>query len=59
MADKKGIICALAEVIWVGGTDEEGMVESGLRFLNILEEDQNRIDTVVQALLKRIEAAGG
>lgn len=56
--DKKGIICALAEVIWVGEQEEDDEQQVGLRFLNILGEDQDRIDAVVKALLERLGKTG-
>jgi len=58
IGDKKGIICALAEVVWVGQPQDDGRQQAGLRFLNILEEDQTRIDVVVKALLERIGKTG-
>jgi len=58
VGDKKGIICALAEVVWVGQPQDDGRQQAGLRFLNILEEDQTRIDVVVKALLERIGKTG-
>jgi len=57
IGDKKGIICALAEAIWIG-PDQGDMQQIGLRFLNILEDDQERIDAVVKTLLERIGATG-
>ena len=53
IGDKKGIICALAEAVWIG-PEQDDMQQIGLRFLNILEEDQDRIDIVVKMLLERI-----
>lgn len=58
IGDKGGIICALAEVIWAGNPDQHGMQPAGLRFLNILEQDQARIDKVVSALIKHLDQAG-
>jgi c-di-GMP-binding flagellar brake protein YcgR len=58
IGDKKGIICSLAEVVWVGPDCEDGKVQTGLRFLNILEEDQTRIDAVVKILLERLGKTG-
>lgn len=58
IGDKGGIICAMAEVIWTGNPDPDGTQPAGLRFLNILDQDQARIDKVVSALLKRLEQAG-
>ena len=57
IGDKKGIICALAEAVWIG-PEQDDMQQIGLRFLNILEEDQDRIDTVVKVLLERIGKTG-
>lgn len=58
LGDKKGIICALAEAVWVGQEDNGKAQQIGLRFLNILEEDQDRIDTVVKMLLERLGKTG-
>jgi c-di-GMP-binding flagellar brake protein YcgR len=58
IGDKGGIICALAEVIWAGKPQVDGTQPGGLRFLNVLESDQARIDKVVTTLLKRLEQAG-
>lgn len=57
LGDKEGIICALAEVVWAGEIDFDGNQTAGLRFLNILENDQARIDRVVNSLLNRMEQA--
>lgn len=59
LGDKKGIICALAEVVWVSPEEEEDTQPIGLRFLNVLEEDQERINTVVQMLLNRLDKSAG
>jgi c-di-GMP-binding flagellar brake protein YcgR len=53
IGDKKGIICSLAEVIWLGSLQDDNRQQVGLRFLNILEADQGRIDNVVNGLLER------
>jgi hypothetical protein len=58
IGDKGGIICALAEVVWAGETGSDGSQPVGMRFLNILAEDQSRIDRVVTSLLKRLEEDG-
>jgi c-di-GMP-binding flagellar brake protein YcgR len=58
IGDKGGIVCALAEVIWAGNPEADGTQTAGLRFLNILENDQKRIDKVVNELLKHLEQAG-
>lgn len=57
VGDKGGIICAMAEVIWTGNPEPDGTQAAGLRFLNILDHDQARIDKVVNELLKRLEQA--
>ena len=59
IGDKRGIICALAEVVWCGAVQDDNQQQVGLRFLNILEEDLERIDQVVKALLERIGKTGG
>jgi len=58
IGDRGGIICALAEVVWLGAVEADGTRSAGLRFLNLLSEDQARIDRVVTALLERLEQAG-
>jgi len=58
IGDKKGIICGLAEVIWVGEEQNNGLQPGGLRFLKILKEDQARLDAVVSRLLNRLYMAG-
>jgi len=58
IGDKQGIICAVAEVVWVGPALDDGRQQAGLRFLNILEADQARIDKVVKTLLDRIGKTG-
>lgn len=58
IGDKKGIICALAEAVWIGQVDSDNIQQIGLRFLNILEEDQERIDSVVKMLLERLGKTG-
>ncbi len=58
IGDKKGIICALAEAVWIGPEEGGEMPQIGLRFLNILEEDQERIDAVVKILLERLGKTG-
>ena len=58
LGDKKGIICALAEAVWIGPVQNDETQSIGLRFLNILEDDQDRIDVVVKALLARLGKTG-
>jgi c-di-GMP-binding flagellar brake protein YcgR len=58
IGDKKGIICALAEAVWIGQKQDDGQQQIGLRYLNILEEDQGRIDVVVKELLERLGKTG-
>jgi c-di-GMP-binding flagellar brake protein YcgR len=59
IGDGGKIICALTEAIWVGGILDDGCQLAGLRFLNILDGDQARIDQVVNSLLLRLEEADG
>jgi hypothetical protein len=55
IGDKKGIICALAEVVWSGLPDLDGITPTGVRFVNIKESDQARIDAVMSRLLEQLE----
>lgn len=55
IGDKQGIICALVEVVWLGKPDLEGITSTGLRFVNIREKDQDRIDAVVSRLIRHLE----
>jgi hypothetical protein len=49
----------LAETVWIGpAARDENMPQIGLRFLNIMEEDQKRIDAVVKILLERLGETG-
>ncbi len=57
IGDSGGIICALTEVIWVGRPGDDGQASVGLRFLNILDNDQERINQIVHSLLFRLEEA--
>lgn len=43
-----GPICTLAEVIWMEETEVEGRHTVGMRFLNILEADQKRIEDYIR-----------
>ena len=44
--DGKPPVCAIAEVVWVCMQDETA-VTTGMRFINILSEDQQRIDNFI------------
>ena len=59
LGDQQGVICTMAEVVWTGRPAANGVQPTGLRFLNILEHDQKRIDRVVNNLLKHLEQVGG
>jgi hypothetical protein len=48
----------LAEAVWISDVDTNDMQQIGLRFLNVLDEDQARIDVVVKALLERLGKTG-
>jgi len=45
-------ICALAEVVWSGQEEGSSLITTGMQFLNILEEDQQRIDDFIRADLR-------
>jgi len=46
LEDGKPPVCAIAEVVWVCMQDESA-VTAGMRFINILSEDQQRIDNFI------------
>jgi len=41
-------ICALAEVVWVAEEEIDGRKRAGMRFLNILEADQQQIERLIK-----------
>lgn len=43
-------ICALAEVVWTRPEQDEAIVSSGMRFINILAADQQRIDRYIDSI---------
>jgi len=45
--DQKPPICALAEVVWIRPEQDETILSSGMRFINILEADQERINNYI------------
>ncbi len=51
LEDGKPPVCAIAEVVWVCMQDESA-VTAGMRFINILSEDQQRIDNFITAAKK-------
>ena len=40
-------VCALAEIIWTQPSEDETIILSGMRFINILETDQKRIEKFI------------
>ncbi|MCF6179106.1 MAG: PilZ domain-containing protein [Geopsychrobacter sp.] len=42
--DNKPPVCALAEIIWTTEPNEEGALRAGMQFIDILEQDQKRIE---------------
>lgn len=42
-------ICTLAEIIWTRPELDETIIASGMRYINILEADQQRIDKFIKA----------
>lgn len=48
LEDGKPPVCAIAEVVWVY-MQEESVVTAGMRFINILSEDQQRIDNFISS----------
>ena len=48
LAPGEGPICALAEVVWLAPAVETGLVNAGMRFVNIQNKDQQRIERLVK-----------
>lgn len=46
LADSKPPVCAIAEIVWACMQDESA-ITAGMRFINILSEDQQRIDDFI------------
>ena len=49
LEDGKVPICTLAEIVWVRPENDETIIVSGMRFINILTSDQQRIDAYILA----------
>jgi len=49
LEDGKPPVCALAEVVWTRPEQDETIIASGMRFINILEDDQQRIDAFIRS----------
>ncbi len=48
LGDDKTPICTLAEIIWLSENDADGTLRAGMKFINILEQDQKRISRFIQ-----------
>jgi len=46
LEDGKPPVCAIAEVVWIS-MEDESVLTVGMRFINILSEDQQRIDEFI------------
>lgn len=49
LAPGESPICALAEVVWQAPVGDAGLVCAGMRFVNIQEKDQKRIERLVSS----------
>ena len=47
LKDEKPPICAIAEVVWIRPEQDDSILSSGMRFINILDSDQKRIDNYI------------
>lgn len=52
LGDKGPMICVLCETVWVDPPDENRGQKTGLKFLNILDSDRNRIIRLVRQTLR-------
>lgn len=57
LEDRKPPICTIAEVVWTC-IQNESTVTVGTRFINILSEDQQRIDNYITKAMKTDSATG-
>ena len=48
LADRKPPLCALAEIIWVSEQPQDQLFYAGMRFINILDQDQKRIASFIR-----------
>jgi hypothetical protein len=53
----KAPVCTLAEVLWTGAVAEDRQ-PAGMRFINILETDQKRIDDLVRRHAAEVKSGG-
>ncbi len=49
--DEKAPVCAIAEIVWSNAQENSSMI-AGMRFLNILAEDQGRIENFIKDQLQ-------
>lgn len=45
-------ICALAEIVWSADDAQGGLIPAGMQFINILTQDQRRIESFIAARLR-------
>jgi c-di-GMP-binding flagellar brake protein YcgR len=55
--DDQPLVVALGEVVWVGPARADGLLNSGLHFLNLLDRDRQRIELYVRRQLLAQKAA--
>ena len=48
LVDGKGPICVLAEIVWTSEKDQSNVVHAGMQFIDILKQDQKRIESYIQ-----------
>ncbi len=48
LADRKPPICVLAETVWISTPNQENQLYAGMQFINVLEQDQKRIDLFIK-----------
>ncbi len=48
LGDLKPPICVLAEIVWVSEKNEQGLVHAGMQYINIMDEDQKRIERFIK-----------
>lgn len=48
LGDSKSPICVLAEIVWLSEKNEQGSVVAGMQFINIMDQDQKRIERFIK-----------
>ncbi len=51
LGDSKPPICVLAEIVWTSEKNDQGTVHAGMQYIDIMEQDQQRIERFIKQKL--------